>query len=387
MSFITFQCYGCNQMLKVSADKAGRKAKCNKCGTLLTIPVASAGPGAGPAAEAAPQRRPASAAVRRPSPPAAAPAGPTPVAPIDEGPPPRAGRDYADGEDVRPRRRGRRQDEFEEEDLEEARPRRGRRDEEDDEEEDRPLRRPVSLWPRVRVGLLIVFIAACVLGGGAVFEAIATLLTTIITVQLQSGHFPSLGMLSTIGTMTKISVLIMIAASITAIVGYVFSLLGPSKRGTLGLAIATLAVAGVGLLLNLVIKVPALFGRDASGGPAGLRVGDFAGWLFVLFLPGLLLGAEIILFSLFLRAVSLLRRDGDNARGCMIVLVLACVFTGLRALRDILTYALLRAASSSPPARGVSWLSLTLGWLILGAYIATLVVYILRLWRTRALAR
>jgi hypothetical protein len=39
MSTITFTCYACNQVLKVGADKAGKKAKCIKCGTILTIPM------------------------------------------------------------------------------------------------------------------------------------------------------------------------------------------------------------------------------------------------------------------------------------------------------------------------------------------------------------
>src|SRR6185503_14507644 len=41
MSTITFTCYACNQVLKVGGDKAGKKAKCIKCGTILTIPAAT----------------------------------------------------------------------------------------------------------------------------------------------------------------------------------------------------------------------------------------------------------------------------------------------------------------------------------------------------------
>jgi hypothetical protein len=49
METITFRCSTCKFVLKVGADKAGRKAKCSKCGTLLTIPTASdAGPSAPP---------------------------------------------------------------------------------------------------------------------------------------------------------------------------------------------------------------------------------------------------------------------------------------------------------------------------------------------------
>src|SRR5436309_3530790 len=44
METITFACPACKHTLKVGADKAGRKAKCNKCGNPLTIPAAVAPP-------------------------------------------------------------------------------------------------------------------------------------------------------------------------------------------------------------------------------------------------------------------------------------------------------------------------------------------------------
>jgi hypothetical protein len=41
MDTITFRCEACQHVLRVSADKAGRKAKCTKCGTPLTIPASN----------------------------------------------------------------------------------------------------------------------------------------------------------------------------------------------------------------------------------------------------------------------------------------------------------------------------------------------------------
>jgi predicted RNA-binding Zn-ribbon protein involved in translation (DUF1610 family) len=38
MALISFRCTSCNQGLKVGADKAGRKIKCTKCGTVLIVP-------------------------------------------------------------------------------------------------------------------------------------------------------------------------------------------------------------------------------------------------------------------------------------------------------------------------------------------------------------
>jgi len=50
METITFRCTSCKFVLKVGADKAGRNAKCSKCGTLLKIPAQSdAAPPAPPA--------------------------------------------------------------------------------------------------------------------------------------------------------------------------------------------------------------------------------------------------------------------------------------------------------------------------------------------------
>ncbi len=44
MESITFRCSACQHTLKVGADKAGRKARCNKCGADLTIPAAASAP-------------------------------------------------------------------------------------------------------------------------------------------------------------------------------------------------------------------------------------------------------------------------------------------------------------------------------------------------------
>ena len=48
MEMITFPCTACKFVLKVGADKAGRNAKCGKCGAILKIPAASAAEPAAP---------------------------------------------------------------------------------------------------------------------------------------------------------------------------------------------------------------------------------------------------------------------------------------------------------------------------------------------------
>lgn len=81
MSKITFQCYSCSQTLRVDADKAGKKAKCPGCATLLTIPVASTEP---EAVEAIAPQASAPAAVPPPMKPASAPAMPVAQAVEDD---------------------------------------------------------------------------------------------------------------------------------------------------------------------------------------------------------------------------------------------------------------------------------------------------------------
>src|SRR5271165_3351091 len=44
MDLISFRCTSCNQSLKIGADKAGRRIKCTKCGTPLTVPHAEVAP-------------------------------------------------------------------------------------------------------------------------------------------------------------------------------------------------------------------------------------------------------------------------------------------------------------------------------------------------------
>lgn len=110
MSTITFQCSGCNQTLRVSADKAGKKVKCPKCGAVLPIPLAE---------EQAERVKPAAA-------PAPVPARPAP---------PPVPREVADDESRPARRRPQAVDDADDDD---DRPRRPQRSRDFDEDDDRP---------------------------------------------------------------------------------------------------------------------------------------------------------------------------------------------------------------------------------------------------------
>jgi hypothetical protein len=357
MSFITFQCYACSQSLRVGADKAGRKAKCHKCGTILTIPVGSTEPAAPP---------PSSAATRAAPPPLpatpATPVVPAFVAPLEE-------------------------------DLDEPRPRRRRRDYDDDEEDRIPSRQPPSqrtLLGRARLGLLLVFIGTCVMAGAFALDLIGYLLISIDLIRTLTTRRPAGGTGEAFVVLWRIGLLVFMGAAITSITGYVFCMLGPNKRGTMGLAISTLAVAGLGLLLTLIFKISLFFTAfGPMGGPAGPGMGEFGTW-FVLFLMQLLFSAEMILFPLYLRGLSRFLKDTDNARRSMNVVMLGCVYAGERLITFIMLYVAvhafaraMRAGSSDP--RALLWILLILLWLGVFAFIPFVIFYILAIWRTRAL--
>jgi hypothetical protein len=65
MDSISFRCTSCKQGLKVKAEKAGRKVKCIKCGTVLTIPAASTA-GSAPGSKAAAAPSPSTSPAKRP---------------------------------------------------------------------------------------------------------------------------------------------------------------------------------------------------------------------------------------------------------------------------------------------------------------------------------
>src|SRR5262249_11695802 len=131
--------------------------------------------------------------------------------------------------------------------------------EEDYPEEDSFRRRGpaprVNNWPKVRIGLLIVFIAMCVFTGGHGLVMFADLLFLILV-------YPSKinpKVVDTGQTFIKVAVVFVLLGQVGAIAGYVFGLFAPNKYGALGLAIATLAVAAIHLILDLVFRVLPIF--------------------------------------------------------------------------------------------------------------------------------
>jgi hypothetical protein len=377
MDLITFSCDACHQVLKVSADNAGKQAKCPRCGAAMVIPNAS-GPTAGRRGRAEDEdveARPARPRSRRED-------------------------DYEEEED-RPRRPKRREDDYEEE----GRPRRARRREEDDEDDrdrprrrgdrseeeeddyDRPRRQGMSVrkkWGFVRLGLLLVFIAACVLAGAALLIAVANLLFMIsIIAQKDIG-------LSAFKVIVRIGHGIAFCAALTAIVGYVFCVFVPNKFGTLALAITTLVLGGVNLVVHILFRIVPMFKTRQV---FGMQFDDIAS----LFMPGaaltesqagafilslfvvLLLGAELILFPIFLWAVCRAAKDRWYGGSCIGVAILAGVVTALQLIVLVLFF-----VGMKHPSRGLAIVNAILMFLSAAAFVGQMTWFLLATWRTRS---
>lgn len=289
MSVITFQCYACNQVLQVDADKAGRKAKCSQCSTLLTIPALTVDAVVEGVAAPLPAAPPP---VSRP-PDAAAGSGAAP--PIRR----------REEDDDAPRRRDRYDDEGDD------RPRRGRRDTYDDDD----IRRSAEPnWDKVKIGFLLVFTGLCVMGGAFVFTVLGNVLGFV--------SFTGWRILSQIGFT------IVFLGTIAAVVGHVFWLfVFSNKRGAMGFAIAALSVCGVYLLMQLITLI------QVYGSIWGY---SNVGWLLV----NLLRAAHFMMIAFYLRTLALWLDDPRLQRSAMINVVLCGCLAGFDLLIGVILMAL-----------------------------------------------
>ncbi len=287
MAVITFACYACNQVLQVGADKAGRKAKCSQCGTILTVPALAQN--VLPVAEAI----------------APTPAAPPPLHPS----PPTAG-GVAHGLDeveVVEEPASRRLDDFE------AGPPRRRQSEYYD-----VRRRPPSKWHKVKLGFLLVFIGMCVLAGAFGFTLLGWLL-------VNAGAGAMVG-----AVLVRIGETIMFLGGGAAIVGHVFWLWISNRRGAFGFAIATLSVAGV-LELFQIVHMASVYGSFLGGNTV------------VNMLVGLLRAAHFMMIAFYLRALAQTVADRIGAqrleRSAMLNVILCACLAGLELIGGIIVLA------------------------------------------------
>lgn len=375
MELITFSCSSCNQVLKVSADNAGKQAKCPRCGAALVIPSSSAAP-APPrtGSEEEVEDRKGRGRPRRQD-------------EYEEEDRPRRSRrredDYDDEEDDRPRRRRRREDDYEEEDEDRPRPRR-RSDRYEDEEDDydRPRREGMSVrkrWGFVRLGVLLIFISACVLAADGLLEAVANFLVMLSVMTVKD-----------IGTgavhiIMRIAYGLAFGAVITGLVGYVFGIFVPNKKGTLALAITLLALGGLALVFHILFRIVPMFkdplvSRLAISLPGlGLVQSIGAGALVLSIFAVLFLYAEFVLAAIFFWAVARSVKARFLAGSWIGIIVLASVNLFLQLVTVILTYVAMR----NEGARALQIITAIMKFITPLVFIAFTVWYLLTAWRTR----
>jgi hypothetical protein len=310
MSTITFQCYSCQQTLKVGADKAGRKAKCVKCGTVLTIPAGSS--------EAIVEAEPAPARTSLPSETRVSPKGPPPLPPAAdkvveaEEIPPRRGR--ADDDD-RPRR-GRGDDDEDYDDEDRRQPRFQDEDEEYDEYDDRRRRRSRQGKARVFGGQI-----RALTGGLTCFywkwylmtAATCVAIVALVLVMILASSSPRAG--GVIGLILSVPAgLGAIASVILGIVGASLTVRVPPATGYRGLAIALLVLEPAPLCLYLMaIVVGGMSVRDPFAGAwAGLACTALAMLAFI---------AGFVVFMLFLRGLGFYTKDRHTARNALTAMI------------------------------------------------------------------
>jgi hypothetical protein len=237
-----------------------------------------------------------------------------------------------------------------------------------------------SIWFRVKLGLLLVFIGTLVIAGAFALELIAYLLWSVELISQLTARGPRQGGGSdAFLTLLRIESLFAVAGSISMIVGYVFAMLGPNKRGTMPLAIATLAVTAVETLLTLIFKVPWLFRN-----PLEMFMGYGFGTWFPQVLVQLLFAAEFIVFPLYLRSLSYILKSSKNAKQCLWFMVLSCFYAGERLVTFIMFYVITQQRSDS---RALGWIALILLWLGAFIFLAMIIWYPILLWRTRKLVK
>jgi hypothetical protein len=372
MELITFSCSACQQVLKVSAENAGKQAKCPRCGAAMVIPNTSTTRGTGGANPPPRSRAPREEEFEE----------------IEPEPRPRRSRPRPpedEYEEDRPRRPRRREDDDDDDyDRRERPKRRAERHEEEEYEEEYERKRPAGMstrkkWGFVRLGVLLVFIGACALcafGGLQVISDLLFMISMMASKDIGMGAFK---------VIMRIGHGLALAGGITALVGYVFFIFVPNKNGTFPLAITLLALGGVNLIVNILFRLVPMFKSHPFGldfvpivFPGAALSDSPAGALILSILAILFLGAEFIIAPLFFMAVSRAIKSRYLGGSWIVVLIMGCVTAGLQFLNIILFY-----VADKNHSRGLTITWSVLQFLAAGAFLGQMIWYTLLSWRTR----
>jgi hypothetical protein len=396
-STITFQCYSCNQVLKVGSDKAGKKAKCIKCGTILTIPVSSEEEEIEEVRSGPPRKSSARDEEEDEDRPRKRRSRDDDDEEDEDRPRKRRSRDDDDEDDEdRPRKR-RSRDDDDEDDEDRPRKRRSRDDDDDEDDEDRPRRRGRdrdddddeddydrprrkkggggSPWPKVRVGLLLETINAFILIGHAGVMLLAFVLVLLALVARSAG----MGEFSDV--LTKIGVGLYVAFQFPAVAGYVFTIFTPNKKGAMALGITVLVLGCINLVLKILFFLVPLFGstRGMGGGGLGgagmmpsISAGSVAVAIMLIILIIILLDSEWIIYPLYLRAVSKQLKERWLEGGCIRALGFACGVIGAKLIMIIMTLTLARGNIGL----GIIYTIVILSIIVYGVLLAFSILYV-----------
>lgn len=300
MSAITFSCHACNRSMRVGIDKAGRKAKCPQCGTVLTIPEP-------PLEELEPIEA---------------------VPEIEPAP--------------RGDRRRERDDDFDDRDRDEPRDRRRDRDrdgrygrDQDDRDDDRDDRRSRPAkgktdWGRVHLGMKLCWHGSMVLLISFGVNLLGSIFLTIESLRDNPNLFDAFrgfSALFTIGAIiTRLAFLGMLVGMILILIGEIFWFWVQNKHATLGFAIASVSVAGFAVLCFLGYQANLLmtFFTPMTFLGSGL---SFSIWV---------LGVQFILAALFFRAFGRLVDDETVEIQAKTLLIFGSVVAGYQIVSQII---------------------------------------------------
>ena len=325
MAVITFNCPACKHVLKAGSEKAGRKAKCTKCGKEVTIPSEE-----------------------------------TPPAP----PPPRP---PADDEDEGGTYGLAQEEEGAKGEVKSTEVKKK-------EKKSRPKLKLKTvqypeLWEKVRIGLMILFVAVCVWGAAFAIQSVvlllgafngpqyATLMEKLLAKQQAPiGEEPAIprfdlaaGLVAGAENLDLARTLLIIVQVLSlfqtgiALTGYFFCLMVPNRYGTKGLAISLCVLAALNALLVVMFKLLPMTGASnfvlwyfmtpevslmTVGMERTLPLAVFWAhapfWeIFLGLMFTLCLFAEPIIFCLFLRACAMSLRDDNLQPKAMILVQLA----------------------------------------------------------------
>lgn len=368
MATIGFQCYGCQKTFQVPEANAGKRAKCNNCGTIVTIPLPSAQSEAVSEKPIAPPPLPPSP----PKPKAVDPVRANYVPDVDDD-------DEVFEADVAdtavtanaPSNSSAAEPMF---DDDFDRPRRSR------ERMDRP-RNEGGGEKLASIGLLVSFIGWCILSFAVLLSTIGYLLQTIQWIQMLSGSMPT-DMGRTPHLLLGVGAIISVLGSITAIVGYVLGMLGPKKHGILGFSIAAVAVTALYMILTLIFEIPFYFDSQAM---FRMMMNNSFTLMWIMFVFALLLWtAQAILYPLALRGFNLLNKRRGETGPAITLVIMGAIYGALRFINLILWYSGTSSRSASlTSARALGWINLIMLWIGTVVLIIYLVIYLRYNWRTR----